>query len=165
MQALPWPTAGDHSPLTSFLRSLWWNVCGAHTAHAHMHLSLGKASTHSCMQEEGTQAPKTSFHNFPVLEIWHLCSLFCWCMQTNKENDISQTQASANTYTKLKVSSCQTPTWSSVTQSNTLLSQHTHVGSLQPALTASQTSQPKPVWGLFCVWRHHPHAQALPTHG
>lgn len=85
-----------------------------------------------------------------------LIFFFCWCMQTNEENDISQTQTAANTYIKLKVSSCQTPTQRSVTHRNTLLSQHTHVGSLQPAPTASETSQPKPMWGLFCVWRYHP---------
>lgn len=90
------------------------------------------------------------------------CSFFfCWCTQTNKENDISQTQTSANIYTKLKVSSCQTPTQSSVTRSNTLLSQHTHVGSLQPAPTASQTSQPKPVWGLFCSTHMLRHCQPM----
>lgn len=100
-----------------------------------------------------------------MLEIWHPCSLCCWYMQTNKENDISQTQTSANTYTKLKVSSCQTPTWSYVTHSNTLLSQHTHMGSLQPALTASQTSQPKPVWGLFSHMLRHCQPMCEPDRG
>lgn len=146
-------------------RHLIERVWGTHRVPARMHLSLGRISTETCLEEAGTQAPKTSFHHFPVLETWHPCSFhFCWCMQTNEENDISQTQTSANTYTKLKVSSCQKPTQNSVTHRHTLLSQHTHVGSLQPALTASQTSQPKPMWGLFCVWRNHPHAQALPTH-